>query len=199
MQVVLVGEGKHELGNVGSGRGGFLHEVLDRCHPGAWSAAHSLLWKDVARKLDVGSAGHGKGLPETKALRRLGHHLNAVRERGELHVDAVVLLRDADGEGRRKDVEAGSVDLRSMLGTQVQVAAGVPEPCLEGWVLALAGKAISETRSSAHAKQVAEQHGVGDLDAMTSLVRSADLDAASKGSKSFGRWLVAVRALSPTA
>lgn len=175
MRLVLGGEGRHELGE-GDERG-MLGALVDRVRGGAaWERVAAVRWKDI-RKYKAG--GH-----------RSAEHRNVLGlalKAAELGADAIVFVRDEDGETHVEPaVEAGISEAASLF-APMSLVGGVAVRTADAWCLALLGQSGTESLRRPKEKLAAAGHATTrDREA---LIADADLDRLPTDARSFRRWV----------
>lgn len=196
IRVLIAGEGSNELGplprtrfeEAGAGGGsGVIEAMMAEVRSSGWTIRAAIVWKDVT-KLTVNTPGDG----DARTVAVL-----ALRAR-ELGCNALVFLRDRDGDSSRERAIRDAIVEASRGPRHLHIAGGVPIEKLECWLLALKGE------KNAHAdpdpeKSLDERHGVPPKrgTAMVQLVRSSGLLAVPPDATSLWRWFrLVARALS---
>jgi hypothetical protein len=128
MGLLLVGEGRHEIGDWYDGRPtpgarspGVVEVLLRKVRPDGWEIEEALLWKSVRKYRPGGHRG-----AETRTV------LGIVQRAAERDLAAVVFSRDRDSEkpeGRRREseVERGIAEARTVFPQGPPIAGGVAE------------------------------------------------------------------------
>ena len=185
MKVFLSGEGPTELGDWSKElpyRGsppeiGVLEALLRKAWSQDYAVVEACLWKRI-RKYKAENHMH----PETRNV--LGLALQAE----EAGCDALVFVRDQDGdEERQEDIEEG-IRLARSKGIEVDVIGGVAVQEIEAWILAILGERRSEQHRDP--KQILEErHGIAEREAMVEIVASRGLDGLAEDADSLRAWL----------
>jgi hypothetical protein len=186
LAVFLAGEGRSEMGSFAGHRSywdetdaGVLPALLAKVKPTGWKIRGATTWRSI-RKLRVPRAEH----EDTRNVQAVA--LDA-RESG---CTVLVFSRDQDGDLRRDTaVEEGIVAASS--DGALLIVGGVARPALEGWGLALEGRAGTEKLGSQGAKEAA----AGDARTFVDRVEAAELSAIARDALSLKRWLVRAAAL----
>lgn len=189
LKVVIVGEGRHELG----GRAGApeyhkeemgVVEALARRVPGTrpWIVVNGRSFHGVTKlRANVGHEGLAREARNVEAL-----VFESTRKDG---ADAILLVRDRDGkQGREVSFREGVEKARVW---NDRVAAGMAIETLDSWLEACSGKRDSERKG---AKERLRSGDEGGLAAYLAIVESADLDQLPDDATSLRAWLSAVRA-----
>ena len=192
-RLIIAGEGPDELGrwyretpyrHVEPGSAdvpGLLEALLDKMALLPSEIVDGATWKRVP----LFRAGDRRA-PETRRV--LGLAALAVERRA----DAVVFVRDRDGdEDREADIEAGLEQART-LGFTAELAGGVAVEEIEAWLLALLGDRRAETFSRPK-ETLAEKHGIRTRAQKVAVVEGADLDAGARRARSLSRFCEWVR------
>lgn len=209
LKVMLVGEGKNELGNwVHAAPYRAARDVRDRSLPAEPGVLETLLrrvvptgWVVVAAKTWM-SLVHLKPRPAGDGdARNLAAVLLHAKEQ---KCDVVVFSRDRDGAKNRarQDAIEALVDDSVTSDGVVKVVGAVAVETLEAWVLAFAGDAKCESHTSPSdvlcaLRDVAPK----DTSAMAAIVADDvhDLDDAIARSPSLARWVSHARRVFPPA
>lgn len=209
LKVMLVGEGKNELGNwVHAAPYRAARDVRDRSLPAEPGVLETLLrrvvptgWVVVAAKTWM-SLVHLKPRPAGDGdARNLAAVLLHAKEQ---KCDVVVFSRDRDGAKNRARQDAIEALVDDSVGSDgvVKVVGAVAVETLEAWVLAFAGDAKCESHTSPSdvlcaLRDVAPK----DTSAMAAIVADDvhDLDDAIARSPSLARWVSHARRVFPPA
>ncbi|MBS2022541.1 MAG: hypothetical protein JST92_09035 [Deltaproteobacteria bacterium] len=147
MNILLLGEGPNDLGRWAAhpayrekdSRVGVIEALLRRCGSD-WVIRDARIWK--ALKSTQYRAGNHAGLEQRGVLRAL----QDLRE-SEADIDAVVFVRDRDGdEGREADLRAAKQAARTLF-SDFRLCGGVAIECIEAWVLACKGERRTEGKT----------------------------------------------------
>jgi hypothetical protein len=194
-KLLLAGEGPDELGRWfrerpyrqsardGAEVPGILEALLAKLDLAPWEIADAVRWRD--RRIPLYRTGERRA-PETRRV--LGLALLAE----ERHVEAVVFVRDRDGdEEREADIEAGVAQAPG-LGLATPLAGGVAVEEIEAWILALLGDRDAESHARPKEK-LAEKHGLRTRTQKVSVIEAARLDQPTVHAPSLVRFLERVR------
>lgn len=192
VKVWLAGEGPSEIGNrdTGGDRVGALEALLRRIEPAGWRVDRASLWKSI-RKYKAGRALEGAG--DDRSVQRL------VLFAYEAGCEVVAFSRDRDSDpGRTDAIERGiAAAIASYPG--IGVIGGIARPCIEGWILALAGvKGTDEMSRPRCDRELANRELLADepaVEAFVAVVERADLGALPNGCDSLAAWLARARAV----
>ena len=182
LRVCVGGEGPNDIGRPGQ-HDGAVQVLLHKFGDDRFEITHSCQWKMI-RKF---AAGKGRSAEHRNVL---GLELYA----REAKCDAVVFVRDRDGDSdREKAVRAGisevSADPRAR-----RVVGGVAREALEAWVLAAMGESGSEVHT--HPKRALEEaHGIALTEEKTKVFEQFDERRLPRDAKSFRAFITEVRQL----
>lgn len=193
MKVFLSGEGTTDLGDWAKElphrkaplQIGVIEALLRKVWRSPYTVVDACLWKRI-RKFRSQDHLH----PETRNV--LGLALQA----DEAGCDALVFVRDQDGdEERQADIEEG-LRLAQGKGLDVAIIGGVAVQEIEAWILAILGERRSEHH--ADAKQVLRQrHKIAEREEMVEVIDERGIDGIADDAASLHAWLeMATRALS---
>jgi hypothetical protein len=195
VKVWLAGEGPSEIGNreTGGERVGVLEALLRRIEPTGWVVDRASIWKDI-RKYKAGSALRGAG--DDRSIQRL------VLFAYEAGCEVVAFSRDRDSDPERETTIKDGLAAVTAAYPSVGVIGGLAKPCIEGWVLALAGvkqtEAMSRPRCDSELANRDLLAAEPAVEAFVAIVDRANLDALPNGCDSLTTWLARARAvLSP--
>lgn len=185
MKVFLSGEGPTELGDWAKERPyrtsapeiGVIEALLRKAWTCRYAVVDACLWKRIRK---YRSQDHLR--PETRNV--LGLALQA----DEAGCDALVFVRDQDGDDERQaDIEEG-VRLAQGNGFDVDIVGGVAVQELEAWILAILGERRSEHH--ADAKQALKQrHEVTEREEMIEVIEARGIDGIPEDAASLRTWL----------
>lgn len=189
-KVLLAGEGPDELGRwfretpyqeerrPGAELPGILEALLAKLDLAPWEIRDAVIWR--SRRIPLYRQGQRRA-PETRRV--LG--LAALAK--DCGVDAVVFVRDRDGdEEREADIEAG-IEQAPTLGLDTPLAGSVAVEEIEAWILALLGDRSAERH--AHPKEkLAEKHGLSTREHKVAVVEREDIDASCEHAPSLRRF-----------
>jgi hypothetical protein len=185
MKVFLSGEGKDDIG-------GWATEAPFRGNPPDIGVIEALLRKVTATEITIRAACVWKKIRKYRS----GHHaqretrnvLGLVLEAEELGCDAVVFVRDRDGDPERQaDIEAGVKQARAG-DFAPAVVGGVAIEEIEAWILALMGEHGSEQHTDPKAV-LARQHGITGCAEMVNAVQKRRLEDLPMDATSLRDWL----------
>jgi hypothetical protein len=195
-RLLLAGEGPDELGRWFREKPyrepapdeadvpGILEALLTKLDLAPWEIADAVPWRD--RRIPLYRAGERRA-PETRRV--LGLALLAA----ESDADAVVFVRDRDGEKEREaDIEAG-ISQAPDLGLVTSLAGGVAIEEIEAWILALLGDRNAESHARPK-ERLAEEHGVQRRTQKVAVIEAARLEQQAQHAPSLVRFLNRVRA-----
>ncbi|MEW5738648.1 MAG: hypothetical protein AB1938_06955 [Myxococcota bacterium] len=186
-RLFLAGEGKHELGrwaneppwrDAAGEEDGVLATLYRRFDPSA-EVVDGVLWRRIVKY----QVGEHRG-PEARTLLGAAQY---AREK-----DAVLVwCRDTDHDDERlDDLQRGMKELPEKTSTRWVWCPVIP--CLEGWVLDLAGKQkMPDDERVTKLQKLAQEAGLDTLDAMTRVAETAPLERLS--SPSLKDWLERAR------
>lgn len=194
-KLLLAGEGPDELGRwfrerpyqqeerPGAEVPGILEALLTKLDLAPWEIADAVIWR--SRRIPLYRRGERRA-PETRRV--LGLALLA----DEHAADAVVFVRDRDGdEEREADVEAG-IEQAGKLGLTKPLAGGMAVEEIESWLLALLGDRNAESHARPKEK-LAEHHGVETRAQKIAVIEGATLAQRLDHAPSFTRFCHRVR------
>ena len=146
--VFLAGEGSNELGGWAKDpiyrddipEVGIIEKLLWKIKTDGWKVTGAKRWKDIKKF----RAGEHRSAEERNVL---GVCLDA-RENGQ---NVIAFSRDSDGDREREaNVQKGIESAKTLWSDRLGIIGGCAIPCIEGWVLAIAG--IKDTESSSRTK-----------------------------------------------
>lgn len=185
MKVFLSGEGPTELGDWAkelpyrtiTPEIGVIEALLRKAWGSPYTVVDACLWKRIRK---FRSQDHLR--PETRNV--LGLALQA----DEAGCDALVFVRDQDGdEERQADIEEG-VRAAQGRGLDVDIIGGVAVQEIEAWILAILGERRSEHH--ADAKQVLKQrHQITEREEMVEVIDERGVDGIPEDAASLRTWL----------
>lgn len=194
-KIIVAGEGPDELGRWyrespyrhmsrdGADVPGILEALLGKLHLAPWEIVDGATWKRVP----LYRAGNRRA-PETRrvlGLALLGAERNA---------DAVVFVRDRDGDREREaDIETGIAQAPA-LGLTTSLAGGVAVEEIEAWILALLGDRHAEEHARPKEK-LAESHGLRTRAEKVAVIEDTQIDPVAWSATSLQRFRDRVRAL----
>ena len=190
MRVFLSGEGADDLGdwcNDPQSRSappkiGIIEALLRRVSPIDFSVVDARVWKRI-RKFQAGK--HARS--ETRNV------LGLVNEAEEARCDALVFVRDQDGDTAREASIAEGIRLAQERGFGPSVVGGVATQEIEAWILALLGD--RHTEHHVDAKSVlARTHGLTTCVGKVAVVENADRSKIPDDAASLRAWLSQVDA-----
>lgn len=181
MKVFVAGEGKTELGEwaieapyrSNPVRPGVLEQLARKVRRDGWSVIGAKVWKDVPKY----RAGGFRKAEQTAVL-------GVVLAANEAGADVALFSRDQDrDEVRTERFEAALASVTELF-PSVRVAGGHAVPCVEAWLLALAGERRSE---QGDAKTKFHALGVRARD-VEALIEAADLGRVPDDATSLKQW-----------
>lgn len=191
VKVWLAGEGPSEIGDrdIGGERRGVLEALLVRVEPAGWIVDRATLWKKI-RKFEAGAALRGAG--DDRSVQRL------VLFASEAGCEVVAFSRDRDSDpDRTATLERGIAAARQAY-PEVGIIGGIAAPCIEGWILALAGVKGTDAMSRRRCDDELEHHAIPiHVEGFVAVVEAADLAALAAGS--LATWLARARDVLPRA
>lgn len=196
VKVWLAGEGPSEIGDRDSGgeHPGVLEALLRRIEATGWVIDRATRWKQI-RKFEAGRALRGAG--DDRSVQRLVLHAH------EAGCEVVAFSRDQDSERDRDAVIERGIAEASRNHPHVGVIGGIARPCIEGWVLALAGvkdtDEMSRPRCDRELERMSIKLGHAAVDAFVAIVDQADLGSLPAGGGSLVTWLDRAREVLPRA
>ena len=140
------------------------------------------VWKRI-RKFQAGK--HAK--PETRNV------LGLVNEAEEARCDALVFVRDQDGEADREASIDEGIRLARERGFGPAMVGGVAIQEIEAWILALLGERPTQHHTDAKSVLV-KKHGITTCAAKVAVVESADRGKIPDDALSLHAWLAQVDA-----
>jgi hypothetical protein len=192
----LAGEGPSEIGDrhMGGERVGVLEALLRRVEAKGWTVDRASLWKDI-RKFTAGGALRGAG--DDRSVQRLVLHAY------EAGCEVVAFSRDRDSDPDRNSAIEQGIAAATATWPDIGVVGGIARPCIEGWVLALAGTKntdeMSRPRCDLELEARSIESGHGSVEAFVEIVEEADLASLPNGCDSLITWLDRARAVLPRA
>jgi hypothetical protein len=192
VKVWLAGEGPSEIGNrdTGGDRVGVLEALLRRIEPAGWVVDRASLWKKI-RKYEAGRALRGAG--DDRSVQRL------VLFAYEAGCEVVAFSRDRDSDPERDAVLERGIAAAVAAHPDIGVIGGIARPCIEGWILALAGVKRTDEMSRprcdhelAHRELLSDEPAV---EAFVAIVERANLDDLPDGCDSLTGWLARARSV----
>jgi hypothetical protein len=189
MKVFLAGEGKDELGDwfhhpsyrTGNDAPGLIEALLHKLGVDV-QVANGRRWKDIA-KYAAGS----------KRSRENKNVLGAAQEALDLKCEALIFVRDLDGEpSRRAEIKQGLVEAAEKF-PGLTVCGGVAAQQIEAWILALLGHHGSASHSDS--KVALRAHGLETRAQKIDAVANADLARVPPDAESLKEWLDSAAAL----
>jgi hypothetical protein len=188
MRVFLSGEGSDDLGDWCNdpqyrsipSRIGIIEALLRRVSPIDFTVVDARAWKRI-RKFQAGK--HAK--PETRNV------LGLVNEAEEARCDALVFVRDQDGDADREASIVEGLRLAYERDFGPALVGGVAIQEIEAWILALLGE--RHTEHHVDAKSVlASKHGITTCAGKVAVVESADRGKIPDDAASLRGWLAQV-------
>jgi len=192
VKVWLAGEGPSEIGNrdIGGERAGVLEALLRRVEATGWVVDRASIWKKI-RKFEAGAALRGAG--DDRSVQRLVLHAY------EAGCEVVAFSRDRDSDPDRDAAIERGIAAAKAAWPEIGVIGGVARPCIEGWVLAIAGvkdtDEMSRPRCERELTQRSIQKGHDAVAAFVELVEGASLSALPSGCDSLTVWLERARSV----
>lgn len=196
VKVWLAGEGPSEIGDrdIGGERVGVLEALLRWVEPTGWVVDRASLWKRI-RRYEAGRALRGAG--DDRSVQRL------VQLAFEAGCEVVAFSRDRDSDPDRADAIERGIAAAVAARPEIGVIGGIARPCIEGWILALAGVKQTDAMSRPRCdRELADRKLLGDepaVEAFVAIVERADLGAPPEGCSSLTDWLARARAVLPVA
>ena len=192
MNILICGEGVTELGDwlpsrahrPEGARKGLIEALLRQAGLTGWEVRAALYWSK-ARKFRAGQFRS----PDHRAL------LGLLQDAVENECEAVVFVRDRDGDVERERAIERAVTEGPSIVPEVALAGCVAVEEIEAWLLACKGQRGSE--SHAHPKEVfaGQFHDERHLDGKVAVVEAADLNALPPDAHSLHLWLSRARAV----
>lgn len=162
---------------------GILEALLKKLELAPWEIADAVIWR--SKRVPLFRQGERRA-PETRRV--LG--LAALAK--DCGADAVVFVRDRDGdEDREADIEA-AIEQAPTLGLDTPLSGGVAVEEIEAWILAMLG----DRRAESHARpkeRLAEKHGLRTREQKVSVIEGANLDGSCGHAPSLRRFRDRVR------
>lgn len=185
MKVFLSGEGDDDIG-------GWAKEAPYQGDPPEMGVIEALLRQVAAAEITIGGACVWKKIRKYRsgahAQRETRSVLGLMIEAEELGCDAVVFVRDRDGDAKRQaDIEAGVHQARAGEFVPV-VVGGVAVEEIEAWILAILGERRSEQHTDAKAV-LKERHGIDSRDKMVAVIQKRRLEDVPEDATSLHAWL----------
>lgn len=189
MKILIAGEGVHELGSWAKepeyrnpAEPGVIVAFLQRLRPKE-TVVDGRLWKSIVK---YAAGDHAK--PEARNV--LGLALRAA----EAKLDALVFLRDRDGDAEReRDLRDGISRAMTMF-PELRIAGGIPIECLEAWMLGLLGHAPAE-RLSRPAEYLESAFGKSTRLDFVEIVELYDINRIPRESASLRAWVETLQSL----
>ena len=190
MRVFLSGEGADDLGDwcndpqyrSAPPKRGVIEALLRRVSTVEFTVVDARVWKRI-RKFQAGK--HAK--PETRNV------LGLVNEAEEARCDALVFVRDQDGEADREASIDEGIRLARERGFGPAMVGGVAIQEIEAWILALLGERPTQHHTDAKSVLV-KKHGITTCAAKVAVVESADRGKIPDDALSLHAWLAQVDA-----
>jgi hypothetical protein len=202
LRIFLAGEGTNDIGSYAGDQGywdpqqaGFVGAVIRKVAAilgtTNWEIVGGIPWKKLHRLRGKASRSEASAVGAA-----------AFRARDKQHdADLLVFVRDTDGDkNRAAEIREGIAVAVGLFGTarpHEPVVAGIVDPVIEAWALALCGERGCERASKGSVQTRALKAGVGDKStlALEKVVESADLDAIPGDAADLQEWLAALRAV----
>ncbi len=146
MKVLLVGEGKHDVGKAGADTaapaaqrtiGGVIGTLVRKQYPAIAADSTALLWREIPR--------FGRGFPG-QATGYAGKVAAAiVLAQRKLGADGVICVLDRDGEDQREtELRHGRHTGLALVGADYPVACGLAVESIEAWTLGAKSALVAE-------------------------------------------------------
>jgi hypothetical protein len=204
IRIMLAGEGPNELGGWArhpsyrdSREAGVLEALLRCLRADGWEIHEARLWKDKPQTYRSLTGTPKRVHPEEHKVAALA--LDA----SESGCDALVFVRDDDGDARRTQAIKAGIELakaRAIAWMQagkplVMIAGATAVPTLEAWLLALSGRSRTEELSRSAAGSALEAQGVRPKNTadMRELVERCGVASVPVDAYSLREWLSQVR------
>jgi hypothetical protein len=188
--VFLSGEGPDDLGDwyndpqyrSSPPEMGVIEALLRRTSPVDFTVVDARVWKRI-RKFRAGK--HAQ--PETRNV------LGLVNEAEEARCDALVFVRDQDGDTDREASIDEGVRLAHERGFGPALVGGVAVQEIEAWILALLGERNTQHHTDAKSVLV-KKHGITTCAGKVAVVENADRGKIPDDAISLRAWLAQVDA-----
>lgn len=191
LKILLVGEGKNELGSRTAGAQapappeylGVLETLLHRVAPSGWTVHWVHAWKSRANYRKPGHKHHGDYFTVSRLLLDLQ----------ETGADVLVFVRDHDGDPERPQAIANALAEAK----DAKVIGGCAVQTLESWVLALKGLSKTEVLGKQRLRAELDKLQIGEKSTydMAQAAAIADLDRLPVDAHSLRHWLDQARAV----
>lgn len=195
MKIFIAGEGTDDIGDWAEApaylpptpSGGVVEALLQHFSSASWTIAAGCKWSRI-RQHAYGRDLHGR------ERRRLLGVVDLAIEKG---CDAIVFVRDEDGEpGRDEAIEQTIAEVANGW-SEIHLAGGLAIVDLDSWILALLGGTKSEQTRNAK-DRLQDSHSIVTGEQKAHAVRTRTLDAIPNDAHSLRRWIERVsRLVSP--
>ena len=208
LRIFLAGEGTNDIGSYAGDQGywdpqqaGFVGAVIRKVAAMLgttnWEIVGGIPWKRLCR-LDQPKAGaRVSQRGDAAAVRQAAFKATSKA----YNADLLVFVRDTDGDkNRAAEIREGIAVAVGLFGTarpHEPVVAGIVDPVIEAWALALCGERGCERASKGSVQTRALKAGVGDKStlALEKVVESANLERIPDDATDLHEWLTALRAV----
>jgi hypothetical protein len=190
-KVFLAGEGSNELGGWANKieyrteEPGILEILLRKVKAEGWMICGAKTWKEIKKY----RAGEHRSAEERNIL-------GICYEAQKNGYDVITFSRDSDGNRERvADIQKGIQSATLLWSDRLGIIGGCAIPCIEGWILAIAG--IKDTESSSRTKIETRIIELGihlkNTTEMVAKIEECGIDAIAADAHSLISWIETAR------